>query len=146
MPSDKKSDDDRDEQIARLLKAYEKRLRKQYPPGIQTIEEMERTAQEIGEGVKQDIQQEKSDAASACHSGKRSQCSCGASAQYKYDAERRIVTLHGELLFRRAYYWCKRCRAGFYALDRVLQVPKGQVSVSVCALACRFTSMLPYQK
>jgi hypothetical protein len=146
MPSPHQPESDREQQISRLLEAYEKRLRECYPAGIQTIDEMERTAQEIGEGVKQDIQQEKSDAAGTGYLGKRTVCSCGGIAVYKDDGERRLVTLHGELLLRRSYYWCSHCRCGFHPLDATLGVPKGQVSVTVRGLACRFTSLLPYAK
>lgn len=146
MATEKKFDDEREKQISRLLALYEKRLRKEYPGHIQTIEEIERTAQEIGEGVKQDIQQEKADAAGTGYAGRKVTCSCGERARYKHAAERRIVTLHGELLLRRAYYWCRRCKRGWYPSDAVLGVPAGQVSVCVRALACRFTSLLPYKK
>jgi hypothetical protein len=146
MPSEKKPDNDREEQIARLVRAYERRLREKYPPSAQTIDEMERTAQEIGEGVKQDIQQEQSDALGAGYQGKKITCACEGVARFKGQRERRIVTLHGDLLLNRAYYWCSRCRSGFCPLDATLRVPRGQVSVSVRALACRFSALLPYGK
>ena len=62
MPDQKRLEPDREEQIARLVKAYEQRLRKSYPHTKQTIEQIERTAQEIGEQTKQDIQQQIVDA------------------------------------------------------------------------------------
>jgi uncharacterized protein UPF0236 len=146
MPTEKTPNDVREIEIARLVTAFEKRLRKDYPGRLLTIEEIERMAQEIGEGVKQDIQQEKSDATGTGYSGKRVSCACGARARYKHTADRQIVTLHGAMLLRRAYYWCDHCKSGWHPVDPVLQVPKGQVSVSVRALACRFASVLPYKK
>jgi hypothetical protein len=146
MPSSDRTDDQREQQISRLLKAYEKRLREKYPPGVQTIDEVERTAQEIGEGVKQDIQQEKADAAGTGYAGRTLDCSCGGRSGYKDCHERRLVTLHGELILRRAYYWCSSCRRGTHPVDALLGMPRGQESVSVRALACRFTSVLPYEQ
>ena len=40
---------DREAQIQRLLGAYETHLRKTLPTGPQTLEQIERTAQDIGE-------------------------------------------------------------------------------------------------
>jgi hypothetical protein len=144
--SRKKPAKDREAQIARLVTEYEKRLRESYPAGPQTIEQIERSAQEIGEGVKQDIQQEKTESAGTGYTGRRMRCSCGAQAVHKGNPERLLVTLHGELVFRRASYWCRSCKRTFCPLDWQLGVPRGQVSVSVRALACRFASLLPFDK
>ncbi|KAG8526084.1 uncharacterized protein KY384_000076 [Bacidia gigantensis] len=55
----------REEQIQRLLGAYETHLRKTLPTTPQTLEQIERTAQDIGEEVKQEIQKEVADAQGA---------------------------------------------------------------------------------
>jgi len=147
MSTDEIPDDEREEQITRLLNAYEKRLREKYPRRLpQSIEEIERSAEEIGEGVKQDIQQEETGSAGTGYDGKKAMCRCGKLSRFKEERSRSIVTLHGVLIMKRAYYWCKACRSGSYPLDKRLPVPRGQISVSVRALACRFTSLLPYAK
>lgn len=146
MTPEKTAEQLREEQIARLVKAFEQRLRTRYPRNPQTLEEIERTAQEIGEHIKQEIQQEIVDAAGSGYGGQASPCRCGQPARFKGKVVRRIVSLHGELVLVRAYYWCARCKRGFCPLDRKLDLGRGQTSVSVRLLACRFASLLPFAK
>jgi len=44
---------------------------------------------------------------------------------------RTIMTLHGEISYRRHYHWCDNCRLGFYPLDEDLGLPsKGKTTDS----------------
>ena len=134
----------REEQIARILKRVEDRLRKEMPSGPQTLEEIERDVEEIGEEIKRDIQDEVLDALGTGHAGKTLPCSCGSASRYRGDFVRSIVTLQGEQAIARSYYYCGSCRKGFHPLDRALALGRGHCSVGVVALACRFASYLPF--
>ena len=136
--------DAREAQIARILKRVEERLRKELPSGPQTLEQIERDVEELGEEIKCDIQEEVVDALGSSHAGTTLACSCGGAARYRGDAVRSVVTLQGEQVIARAYYYCSSCRAGFHPLDHSLALGSGQCSVGVRALACRFASYLPY--
>ncbi len=146
MPTEKTAQQLREEQIARLVNSFEQRLRNSYPRTPQTLEEIERRAQEIGEKIKQEIQQEIVDAHGSGYAGATCACGCAGSARYKGQVERRLVSLHGEVVLVRAYYWCARCRRGFCPLDKTLDLGQGQTSLSVRILACRFASLLPFEK
>lgn len=135
---------DKEEQIARILKAVEERLRRELPDGPQTLDQIEEATEQLGEEIKREIQQEILDALGTGYSGRTLLCSCGQMCRYKSDNVRLVVTLHGEQPVARAYYYCSLCKRGFYPLDRILKLGRGQCSVRVRALACRFASYLPY--
>ena len=136
--------EDREAQIARILKRVEERLRKELPSGPQTLEQIERDVHELGEEIKHDIQEEVVDALGSGHAGPTLGCACGSVARYRGDAVRSVITLQGEQVLARAYYYCSSCRGGFHPLDRTLALGRGPCSVGVWALACRFASYLPY--
>jgi hypothetical protein len=135
---------EREAQIARILKRVEERLRKELPSGPQTLEQIERDVHELGEEIKQDIQEEVVDALGSGHTGPTLRCDCGSVARYRGDAVRSVITLQGAQVIARAYYYCPSCRHGFHPLDRALALGRGPCSVGVWALACRFASYLPY--
>lgn len=135
----------REEQIARLVKSFEQCLRKSNPQQPQTPEQIERTAQEIGEPIQQEIQQEIIDAQGSGYVGAQCPCRCAPLACYQGKLVRRVMSLHGEVLFLRAYYWCAACKQGFCPLDKALDIGVGQTSLSVRMLACRFASLLPFE-
>lgn len=134
----------REERIARILKAVEDQLRRELPDAAQTLDEIERSAEHMGEQIKREIQHELLDMCGTGYAGKAIACSCGAKARYKAEPVRSVVTLHGEEPIARAYYYCSACRRGFYPIDRVLRLGSGQCSTHVRALACRFASYLPF--
>lgn len=135
---------EREEQIRRLVRAYEQQLRQALPTGPQTLEQIERKADEIGQAVKQRIQKEVSAAQGTGYKGRVFACACGKPARYVADYTRCVVTLHGTVPLSRAYYHCSACKQGFCPLDNVLQLGASQCSVSAQALICRFAAFLPF--
>src|SRR4051794_24717198 len=73
-------------------------------------------------------------------------CGCGQPAHYKGPAARTLLTQAGPLTFRRAYYYCKACQAGYYPLDAALGLGPGQFSEGVQAGVCRFGAGLPFER
>jgi hypothetical protein len=135
---------EREEQIARIMKRVEERLRKNLPSGRKTLDEIEQSVEQIGEEIKRDIQDEALDAQGTGHAGTTLPCPCGSLARYRGEAVRSVVTLQGQQVLARAYYYCSSCRKGFHPLDGTLELGRGLCSVRVRALACRFASYLPY--
>lgn len=144
MASPRSNEPDREERIARILRAVEERLRRELPEGPQTLDQIEEATEQIGEEIKREIQQEILDAHGTGYGGTTLLCSCGGICRHKSDQVRHVVTLHGEQPVARAYYYCSACKRGFHPLDRVLGLGHGQCSIRVRALACRFASYLPY--
>ena len=135
---------EREEQIRRLVRAYEQQLRQALPSGPQTLEQIERNADEIGQAVKQRIQKEVSETQGTGYAGRVLACACGKPARYVADYTRCVVTLHGPLPLSRAYYHCGVCKQGFCPLDSVLQLGASQCSIAAQALICRFAAFLPF--
>ena len=139
------SPEDREERIVRILRSVEERLRRELPEGPQTLDQIEETVERVGEEIKEDIQSEIVEGCGSGYSGTRIACRCcGGEARYKADHVRSVVTLHGEQVIGRAYYYCSSCRRGFHPVDAKLELGRGQCSVRVRALACRFASYLPF--
>lgn len=134
----------REERIARILKSVEEQLRRELPDAPQTLDEIERSAEVMGEQIKREIQHELLDLCGTGYQGKAVACPCGGKARHKAESVRSVVTLHGEEPVARAYYYCSACRRGFHPIDGVLGLGSGQCSTHVRALACRFASYLPF--
>lgn len=73
-------------------------------------------------------------------------CRCGHPAHYKGTAPRTLLTQAGPLTFRRAYYYCRACQAGYYPLDAALELGPGQFSEGVQAGVCRLGAELPFER
>lgn len=134
----------REERIARILRSVEEQLRRELPDSPQTLDDIERSAEQLGEQIKREIQHEMLDLCGTGYRGKAIPCSCGGTARFKTVSVRSVVTLHGEEPVARAYYYCSVCRSGRYPIDDVLRLGTGQCSTHVRALACRFASYLPF--
>jgi hypothetical protein len=145
MSQDRFQDQVRQEQIARLTRAFQEQLEKSLPrhPDI-TLDEMEKLAQQIGEQVKEAVQKDLLQSRGTGYAGSHSRCSCGQPARYIACYPRQLLTLNGPQVIRRAYYYCPQCRQGFCPLDTQIGIGRGQCSVQVCALLTRFTSYLPF--
>ncbi len=135
---------EREAQIRRLVAAYEQHLRQGLPTGPQTLEQIERQAEEIGEAVKRRIQQDVVDTQGSGYGGKHLACACGKPARYMSQGVRQVVTVHGVVRMQRAYYYCPACKAGFCPLDGQLRLGSGVCSVLVQALVARFAAFLPF--
>src|SRR3569832_1464185 len=90
----------REERIARILKSEEEQLRREFPDAPQTLDDIERAAEQMGEQIKREIkreiQHEILDLCGTVYCGKAMACSRGGIARCKSASVRSIVTLHGE--------------------------------------------------
>ena len=58
-------------------------------------------------------------------------CGCGGEARDAGRRDKTFTTVLGTLTLARAYYWCRRCRAGFRPRDRALGLDAGSLSPGV---------------
>lgn len=69
---------------------------------------------------------------------------CQYAAKFHSYQERRVVTVHGEVRVRRAYYYCQRCHRSYCPYDDVLGLGDG-ISPGVRPLVCLAGTLVPFQ-
>src|SRR3990172_1154661 len=106
----------KEERIKRLTEQFRKLLEEKLPEEPGTLEEIERISEEIGQDIKRDVENECVSWHGTGYVGLRAICSCGNEARFKNYYDKREVTLGGELVIVRAYYYCKSCGRGFAPL------------------------------
>jgi hypothetical protein len=68
---------------------------------------------------------------------------CEYAAKFHSYQQRRVLTVHGELQVRRAYYYCGRCRQSFLPYDDVLGLVD-EISPGLMPLVCLAGTLLPF--
>ena len=61
-------------------------------------------------------------------------CACGRQAEYQFRREGTLLTIVGQVKYRRAYYVCETCREGCYPLDDKLGLRPGEMSAELESL------------
>ncbi|MDX1523597.1 MAG: ISKra4 family transposase [Anaerolineae bacterium] len=62
-------------------------------------------------------------------------CSCGGEAEYQFNRSGTLLTLVGQIEYKRPYYLCGSCQKGLYPLDRKLGLRPGQISAELESLS-----------
>lgn len=60
---------------------------------------------------------------------------CGGAAEYQYQRPGKLLTVIGQVLYKRAYYVCPYCGRGHYPLDVRLGLRPGQLSAELESLS-----------
>ena len=68
---------------------------------------------------------------------------CERVAKFHSYQERRLVTVHGEVKLRRAYYYCQRCHQSYCPYDEVLGLEDG-LSTGLRPLVCLAGTLVPF--
>ncbi len=82
----------------------------------------------------------------ATYEGATIPCQCGAKARFKGYRRRWVVTLHGEVEVKRAYYYCDSCARGWLPWDAAQGLNASQWSPRFKALAAELCARLHYQE
>jgi hypothetical protein len=61
-------------------------------------------------------------------------CGCGAEAQYQFNRSGTLLTILGQIEYKRPYYLCASCQQGIYPLDQKLGLRPGQMSAELGSL------------
>jgi hypothetical protein len=69
--------------------------------------------------------------------------SCQYAAKFHSYQQRRVLTVHGEVQVRRAYYYCGRCKQSFLPYDDVLGLVD-EISPGLLPLVCLAGTLLPF--
>jgi hypothetical protein len=68
---------------------------------------------------------------------------CEYAAKFHSYQQRPVLTVHGEIKLRRAYYYCGRCKQSFLPYDDVLGLVD-QISPGLMPLVCLAGTLLPF--
>jgi hypothetical protein len=68
---------------------------------------------------------------------------CQYAAKFHSYQQRRVLTVHGEVKVRRAYYYCGRCQQSFLPYDEVLGL-MDEISPGLMPLVCLAGILLPF--
>jgi hypothetical protein len=71
---------------------------------------------------------------------------CGQEATYQYKREGTLLTLVGQVSYRRAYYLCAECHKGHYPLDDQLGLRPGELSAEMESLTAMTGVQLPFEQ
>jgi len=69
---------------------------------------------------------------------------CGEEATYQFKREATLLTIVGQVTYRRAYYVCEQCHKGHYPLDNKLGLRPGEMSAEVESLTAMTGVQLPF--
>ena len=71
---------------------------------------------------------------------------CGAEAGYQFKREGTLLTIVGQVSYRRAYYLCAQCHKGHYPLDDQLGLRPGELSAEMESLTAMTGVQLPFEQ
>lgn len=71
---------------------------------------------------------------------------CGGEATYQFRREATLLTLVGQVSYRRAYYLCEQCHKGHYPLDEQLGLRPGEMSAEMESLVAMTGVQLPFEQ
>lgn len=69
---------------------------------------------------------------------------CGGQADYQFKREGTLLTILGQVRYKRAYYVCPACQQGHYPLDQQLGLRPGQMSAELESLSGMTGAQLPF--
>jgi hypothetical protein len=71
---------------------------------------------------------------------------CSAEAEYQYQRPGTLLTIIGQVSYKRAYYVCPYCHQGHYPLDKRLGLRPGQISAELENLSGMTGAQMPFEK
>jgi hypothetical protein len=139
-----------EETIDRILARFRDRLLKESASGkkIVTIDEIEAAALRLRESAGELISEELSshslttEEEHACEN--KTECRCGRVARFKGVRTHTCVSMASVVRFRRRYFYCRRCNAGFCPVDERLGITRSAYTNRVQQEASRLCTMAPY--
>jgi hypothetical protein len=135
---------ERQERVRRIAERLAERLEQEWPEGDLHINEIEELAERLGRDVMRDITREVLPEPHRPKPGNQRACACGKQARYRGMSGLTLVTTHGRLRVRRAYYYCAACGTGHCPLDREWGLGPGNTTPAVQDLVAALSAHVPY--
>jgi hypothetical protein len=138
------NNESKEEMVERLIRQYRELLEKKLPDEPGTLEEIERVTEEIGNEIKREIEGECLGWHGSGYLGSQTPCNCGGVRKFKNHYGKKIVSLCGEMVISRSYYYCSSCGKGYIPLDVKLGLDSECTSVGVRTKVGRLAAMMPF--
>jgi len=135
---------ERQERLRRIAERLAERLEQEWPADDAHINELEAVAERLGREVMREITSEVLPAPTQPKPGNQSACACGAMARYRGRNALTVVTTHGRVRVRRAYFHCGACGRGHCPLDAAWGLGPGNTTPAVQDLVAGLAALLPY--
>ncbi|MFQ5610835.1 MAG: hypothetical protein ACE5H9_01735 [Anaerolineae bacterium] len=71
-------------------------------------------------------------------------CQCGGQASFQFNRAGTLLTIVGQVEYKRPYYLCANCQQGVYPLDQQLGLRPGQMSAELESLSGMTGAQLPF--
>jgi hypothetical protein len=119
---------------------------KQQPEQCSLLANKEEAAQQLGQKVAQIVLQAMVEQSGKGYEGSRLACSCPqGQLRYQRDSKRNVRTLAGEIIYERAYYYCRACGASRCPKDELLGESQREISAGVERLMALLSAHLSFQ-
>lgn len=136
---------DAEERVRRVMARDEARVRESILKEPGTLHDIEMDVDRLGAMINEEVTKEIVDNLGDGYQGARLSCrQCSCRAKCGGRRSRQVITLHGRLQYKRAYYHCRRRRQGFCPVDDQLGLGKDDCSRTVRPYAARLASYLPF--
>jgi len=109
-----------------------------------TLAEIEEVTQEIAEQIKREIEESFCGSHGSGYVGPRMPCSCGGVCSFKGYYKKRRVSLSGEHVVRRAYYYGSGWKSGFAPVDAQMGIDGLCISIGVRKRIARLAAWIPF--
>jgi hypothetical protein len=135
---------ERKARIRRIAERLAQRLEQEWPADQAHINEIEDVAERLGREVMREITREVVPEPTPPPPGNQRACACGAMARYRGRNALTVVTTHGRVRVRRAYFYCRACGKGHCPLDAAWGLGPGNTTPAVQDLVAGLAALLPY--
>jgi hypothetical protein len=127
--------EERRQKLQEIAARVVERLDQEWPAEEAHLNDLEDLADRVGREMMREVTEVLIQERSRRRPGNHDACPrCQRAARFAGDAPQTYTTLHGPIAVRRAYFHCRRCRAGFAPLDTAWGLGPGHTSPAVQAI------------
>jgi hypothetical protein len=137
--------EERRRKLDEIAKRVVERMDREWPEEHADITDMEDLADRVGREMMRELTEEMLREQAQRRKGNQSACPrCRQAALYRGQQPLLVVTAHGRIPVRRAYYYCAACRQGHCPADRRWRLGPAHTTPTVQALTAALASEVAY--
>lgn len=137
---------EREQKIRDITDRLADRLRESWPDSSVPLSEVEDLVGRVGGETLRELTEELLREQVERREGNQSACGCGHRATYRGHYSLTVLTEHGAVRLRRAYYYCTACGTGQCPADRELGLGPARTTPAVQAKVTVLAAEVPYTR